>query len=68
MNKEGQEGGEQRRTYPVANITTSASTVLPSSNSNPVLVNLLIWLSFLSLILPSISICDAPVSVPDAAR
>lgn len=41
------------KTYPVAYTTTSAGSWLPSSNRRPVSVNDLIWLSFLSFILPS---------------
>lgn len=47
---------------PVANMMTSASSVLPSSNSRPVGVYRLMTLSFFSLILPSMISCDAPTS------
>lgn len=60
---EEEEGGyKEVKTHPVANIMTSASTVLPSSNSNPVFVKRLIGVPPFSLIFPSISICDAPTS------
>ena len=48
-------------------MTTSASTVLPSSNSSPVFVKRLIGLPLFSLIFPSINSCDAPTSVPPPA-
>ena len=60
---EEEEGGyKEVKTHPVANIMTSASTVLPSSNSNPVFVKRLMGVPLCSLIFPSISICDAPTS------
>jgi hypothetical protein len=50
--------------YPVAKITASVSSVLPSVNSRKACVKRASWLSFLSLILPSIISWLAPTSVP----
>lgn len=53
----------KKTTDPVAKITTSASSVLPSSNARPFGVNPAIGESFFNLILPSMINWLAPTSV-----
>ena len=52
----------EQETDPVQNMTTSAANSLPFSNCKLFPVKVVIWLSFLSLILPSIISWLAPVS------
>lgn len=55
-------------THPVAKITASASSELPSSNRRPSGAKRAIWASFLSLIFPSIISWLAPTSAIDVSR
>jgi hypothetical protein len=52
-----------RTTHPVQKTTTSAESSLPLSNFSPLSVNPAIWLSFFSLILPSMRYWLPPTSV-----